>query len=366
MNFKELREEINFLSGVKCPSCSSKMNIKVASRGEHNGKEFFGCSTFPVCRSILDISEQKDPYVTLSYQTLLTKEKLITQNLKTLNKKLSEIVNYFEEKEHPLNVNITDLSNEISYNDSLINKQNNTSWLLVRQLFGITLCGLCGVFIYFQFLLLLPEFLAGFFGIIYFWGLGSFWIGFLIYNKIYRIVVNIKSDDQLNEMKRKKSASLIIQRSKYQEDLEKVIEEKSKTDEQTTSLRKEINKNSIILDYINILKPKARSRERTAIISAYEDRARTGTQTIKQQLLNMFPESFNCPYCSATTFRNDAEADHIFPVSKGGLTTLQNMVLICRDCNSRKSNFTLRSFARRYNYNYDEICDRLENLGKDI
>ena len=33
---------------------------------------------------------------------------------------------------------------------------------------------------------------------------------------------------------------------------------------------------------------------------------------------------------------------HTHPISKGALTIIQNMVLICKTCNSKKSNTTLR------------------------
>ena len=35
-----------------CPKCQSEMVIKVASKGQHAGKKFWGCSAFPKCRYI--------------------------------------------------------------------------------------------------------------------------------------------------------------------------------------------------------------------------------------------------------------------------------------------------------------------------
>ncbi|WP_420623287.1 topoisomerase DNA-binding C4 zinc finger domain-containing protein [Candidatus Poriferisodalis sp.] len=40
-----------------CPKCGSVMVRRVAKRGDNAGNEFWGCSTFPKCRSIVQIAE---------------------------------------------------------------------------------------------------------------------------------------------------------------------------------------------------------------------------------------------------------------------------------------------------------------------
>jgi 5-methylcytosine-specific restriction endonuclease McrA len=89
---------------------------------------------------------------------------------------------------------------------------------------------------------------------------------------------------------------------------------------------------------------------------------------IKEKLLKLVKSEndWQCIYCLKLNNVKLAEADHIHPVNKGGLTTMQNMILICKNCNSKKSNQTLRVFCKKSNFNYDKICERLENLGKDI
>jgi 5-methylcytosine-specific restriction endonuclease McrA len=89
---------------------------------------------------------------------------------------------------------------------------------------------------------------------------------------------------------------------------------------------------------------------------------------IKEKLLKLVKseDDLQCVYCLKLNNVKLAEADHIHPVNKGGLTTMQNMVLICKDCNSKKSNQTLRVFCKKNNFNYDKICERLEALGKDV
>ena len=44
---------------------------------------------------------------------------------------------------------------------------------------------------------------------------------------------------------------------------------------------------------------------------------------------------------------------------------MQNMILICKLCNSQKKGLTLRVFCKKFGYDFDKICDRLENEGKD-
>ena len=58
-------------------------------------------------------------------------------------------------------------------------------------------------------------------------------------------------------------------------------------------------------------------------------------------------------------------ADHIHPINKGGLSTNQNMVLICKNVILKKA-FTLRAFCKQQRLDYDNICNRLENMGKDV
>ncbi len=44
-------------AGIPCPKCGSAMVRRVAKRGENAGNQFWGCSTFPKCRSIVQIEE---------------------------------------------------------------------------------------------------------------------------------------------------------------------------------------------------------------------------------------------------------------------------------------------------------------------
>lgn len=82
---------------------------------------------------------------------------------------------------------------------------------------------------------------------------------------------------------------------------------------------------------------------------------------IKKSLAN----NIDCPYCGFVLV-GVIHADHIYPVSKGGESTKKNMVLVCADCNSKKSALTLQAFIKKHDLNRDEIENRLSSLGKDF
>lgn len=44
-------------------------------------------------------------------------------------------------------------------------------------------------------------------------------------------------------------------------------------------------------------------------------------------------DDFRCRFCGSASM---LEADHIFPESRGGATTLDNLQTLCRSCNARK------------------------------
>lgn len=53
-------------------------------------------------------------------------------------------------------------------------------------------------------------------------------------------------------------------------------------------------------------------------------------------------DKFRCIYCGASAAEGATlHADHVIPASKGGPTTLDNLVTACIDCNLGKSNKTL-------------------------
>ena len=82
-----------------------------------------------------------------------------------------------------------------------------------------------------------------------------------------------------------------------------------------------------------------------------------------QKQLIVYPK---CPYCDASLIFENCHVDHIYPANRGGLTTPDNMVLICSPCNLSKGSDSLRNFAKRNHLNYNNIVTRLEVMGKHI
>ena len=110
---------------------------------------------------------------------------------------------------------------------------------------------------------------------------------------------------------------------------------------------------------------RARRNERDEAIkaaaAAYNQQSRKRAQAVKSKLGNYGI----CPYCLGL-LGNDAVADHIIPISYGGLSVKSNMVLVCKNCNQKKGSLTLREFCSKYNLNRDRIEDTLLKLGKKI
>ena len=153
---------------------------------------------------------------------------------------------------------------------------------------------------------------------------------------------------------------------KYDDDKSDLLRQQSESKDRKAEIKRLLNKIKAQQDLLPNLKRRAKERERTATIAAFEDEARLGATTIRQDLIRNAPTDWFCPYCGVYGDSNDSHADHIHPISKGGRTVPQNMVLICSNCNRTKSSKTLRVFAREQNLNFEQICDRLEAMGKDI
>ncbi|NMH25302.1 HNH endonuclease [Flavobacterium solisilvae] len=71
-----------------------------------------------------------------------------------------------------------------------------------------------------------------------------------------------------------------------------------------------------------------------------------------------------CPYCN-NLIVGFYHADHIYPISKGGLSTERNMIYVCSDCNLKKSDLTLQKFIIKYNLDRNLIESNLQMFNKD-
>lgn len=112
--------------------------------------------------------------------------------------------------------------------------------------------------------------------------------------------------------------------------------------------------------YISKTEKKANEK---AMLAAYKDKGRELADQIKVKLKEQTSIDSSCPYCGQN-IGIIPHCDHIYPLSKGGFSTSENMVYICSECNLKKTNLTLTQFAKKYNLPREKIEKRLEKLGK--
>lgn len=80
-----------------------------------------------------------------------------------------------------------------------------------------------------------------------------------------------------------------------------------------------------------------------ALAAAHIGKSRQRAAIIKNGLLVQITLISCCPYCG-NSLGSSPHADHIYPVSRGGLSTADNMIYVCQKCNSKKSDKTLLEF----------------------
>lgn len=109
-----------------------------------------------------------------------------------------------------------------------------------------------------------------------------------------------------------------------------------------------------------------RLEQTKARAAAYDNKQRDLAKSVRTALRKQLHEIPYCPYCGLELSLDNAHADHIYPVAKGGLSTRKNMVFTCATCNTEKRQLTLRAFLKKMGYLEAEVHQRLEALGKDF
>jgi len=94
--------------------------------------------------------------------------------------------------------------------------------------------------------------------------------------------------------------------------------------------------------------------------------ARSKQASAKRRLAGQLSTFNRCPYCTQKLSFEQSHVDHIHPVSKGGLSEDDNLVLVCAPCNTSKGKKTLRAFCRDASLNYEVVVARLEQIGKEV
>ena len=87
-----------------------------------------------------------------------------------------------------------------------------------------------------------------------------------------------------------------------------------------------------------IHKAKAANNKRRSILNELTE------HYTKEEWLHLLESSgYRCQHCNSPY---ELCADHVYPISKGGNNTIDNIQVLCRSCNSRKSNKTDRMSIR--------------------
>jgi hypothetical protein len=82
-------------------------------------------------------------------------------------------------------------------------------------------------------------------------------------------------------------------------------------------------------------------------------------------LKRLVEKTADCPYCGAILGSNP-HLDHIYPVSKGGLSIVFNLVWCCSTCNALKADTGLVQFLKKRGLPVEPALARLHSLGKHV
>lgn len=108
----------------------------------------------------------------------------------------------------------------------------------------------------------------------------------------------------------------------------------------------------------------ARANERLLAVKAKAAAFDEASRDLASQVKRKLDVQTHCPYCGSK-LGADMHADHIYPLSKGGLSVSSNMVFVCVACNMKKRDMTLSAFIKKFNLVRSDIERQLDQLGKE-
>ena len=89
------------------------------------------------------------------------------------------------------------------------------------------------------------------------------------------------------------------------------------------------------------------------------------TRSRSMAVMSKLEITCECPYCGSE-LGNNPHADHIYPVSAGGLSTIENMAYCCNQCNIKKRDKGLLDFLLSEGYDVQQVISKLVRMGKKI
>ena len=116
------------------------------------------------------------------------------------------------------------------------------------------------------------------------------------------------------------------------------------------------------------IKQSATKRNKEMLLAAKMAKAAAADEKVRVEISSFKvknKKTKDCPYC-AGPLGNIPHLDHIYPVSKGGLNLIENLVYCCETCNRAKSDKSLRQFCKEQGFDYLLVTDRLADMDKHI
>lgn len=107
-----------------------------------------------------------------------------------------------------------------------------------------------------------------------------------------------------------------------------------------------------------------RANQRLSALKAKAAALDRASRDLASQIRNRLTAQTHCPYCEGE-LGNEMHADHIYPLSKGGLSVSSNMVFVCVACNLKKRDMTLSAFMKKFDLVRVDVEKRLDQLGKE-
>lgn len=89
------------------------------------------------------------------------------------------------------------------------------------------------------------------------------------------------------------------------------------------------------------------------------------TRSRATSLKRLVKKTKDCPYCGNDLGTNP-HLDHIYPVSKGGLSIVENLVWCCSTCNGLKTDKGLMQFLKERDLSIEQTLTRLHSIGKHV
>jgi 5-methylcytosine-specific restriction endonuclease McrA len=120
------------------------------------------------------------------------------------------------------------------------------------------------------------------------------------------------------------------------------------------------------LQVLSEIRTKIRDKRVRSLANAKINKVRSTSSSTKRKHISKSEKIIACTYCERVHETVGMVMDHIYPIAKGGLDTPENTVLVCIQCNTKKSDKTLMVFCTQMKFDYLKVGERLLKMGKGV